>query len=141
MNKLALLVLIVALLLTSSLATANGERFGSEYPYTDPPTDPGQGGKWQFPTMVAQGFPCGFGPFGSITEDSHAVMARNGMQTLVCVGEAYQDQVPDKGVHVEEGFTCGLHFLGIWSEVSKMTITPTGKVIMTCHTMQSMHAE
>jgi len=135
MRKLAFAVLIAVLLLTSSLAMAGDEPgFGAVEPMAIP-----AGGPHDFPTQVVRGFECLFGPYGAPSTDSVAVFAEPGMQTLVCAGEAYPDWVPDKGVTVDEGFTCGLIFYGIWTENSKITITPAGRMVMTCHANKSLH--
>jgi hypothetical protein len=135
MKTLAILVMVTALLLTSSLAMASAPEYGALEPLMEIPEAPG-GGPWDFPTMVDKGFWCALGPWGDPTDKSHAVFSRPGNQTLTCVGEA--NEAPDRAVF-EEGFQCGLWFLGIWTYNSKITVTPAGKVILTCHTENPGH--
>jgi hypothetical protein len=141
MKKLVFILVIVALLSLFSAALVQAQPAVPEYGAESVPVlplEPGeQGGPWVFPTMVDREFYCGLGPYGH-TFYSQAVMTRNGIQSLVCAGQVPSGEEPDRPV-VEEGFVCGLRFLGIFSTVSRLTVTPSGRVIMTCHTMQSVH--
>ena len=76
-------------------------------------------------------FGCRLGPFG-IADQSHATRAASGNEILVCQGEADATFVlPDKA-EIIEGFACALHFDGTITTDSRLVLTPSGHVTLTC---------
>lgn len=83
------------------------------------------------PNSAAQesGFTCALFAFGLATR-SHATISSSGNQTLHCSGETTLF-TSDRAVFVE-GFPCGMHFEGVVSLDSRIVITPSGQVTLTC---------
>jgi hypothetical protein len=75
------------------------------------------------------GFSCGLLGFGT-TQQSHATMSASGNQSLHCSGETPLQ--PDRAVIIE-GTPCLLHFDDEVTSDSRLVITPSGNVILTCH--------
>jgi hypothetical protein len=75
------------------------------------------------------GFQCGLLMFGS-TEQSHATRSASGNETLHCSGET--PVPPPGGATVIEGTPCVLHFSREVTTDSRLVITPSGRVILTC---------